>query len=299
MLNLKPELVAQLERVLASVEMLLPKALPPIDWSTCLAANWRRRSFSGCLEPVKKIDPTTLDQLLGLEEQKEILLHNTIQFVEGLPANNALLWGARGTGKSALVRALLNELHDRGLRLIQIEKEDLDSLSEVFSAVADQPYRFILLCDDLSFELGEKSFKILKSALDGSVYCAPDNVLIYVTSNRRYLLPELGSDYLGGKYVKGELQPSETQEEKGSLPDRFGLWIPFHVFNQDRYLEAVRLAIARIAGQYGIEIPWDKELEKTAIKWSHDKSKRCGRTALQFSKHYVGRYLLEKGIKAG
>ncbi len=156
----------------------------------------------------------------------------------------------------------------------------------------DEPYRFILLCDDLTFEVGELSYKMLKSALDGSVYSAPENVLIYVTSNRRYLLPEYEGDHLGGKYVKGELQQSETTEEKSSLSDRFGLWIPFHVFSQDRYLDAVRLCIERWSRQLGREIPFTKELEQAAIKWSHDKSKRCGRTAMQFSKNWVGSYLL-------
>ncbi len=292
-MNLKPEVVAQLERVLSSVEQLLPKATKPIDWSTCHAANWRRHSFSGFLEPVKVTDATTLDELLGVEEQKAIMISNTRQFLKGLPANNALLWGSRGTGKSSMVKALLNRFAPEGLRVIQVEKEDLIYLSEIFTAVEDQPYRFILLCDDLTFEVGELSYKMLKSALDGSVYSAPENVLIYVTSNRRHLLPEYETDNLGGKYVKGELQQSEAMEEKVSLSDRFGLWIPFHVFTQDRYLDAVRLCVERQARQRKVEIPWTKDLELDAIQWSHDKSKRCGRTAFQFSKNWVGRYLLK------
>jgi predicted AAA+ superfamily ATPase len=293
MMNLKPEVVAQLERVLGSVEMLLPKATKPVDWSTCHAANWRRHSFSGYLEPVKVTDDTRLDQLLGVEDQKEIMINNTRQFLTGLPANNALLWGSRGTGKSSIVKALLNEYADEGLRVIQVEKEDLIYISEIFAAVEDQPYRFIMLCDDLTFEMGELSYKMLKSALDGSVYSAPENVLIYVTSNRRYLLPEYEGDHLGGKYVKGELQQSEIQEEKSSLSDRFGLWVPFHVFSQDRYLEAVKLCIERFAQQLQREIPLTKDLERAAIKWSQDKTKRCGRTAFQFSKNWVGKYLLK------
>jgi len=293
-MNLKPEVVARLERVLSSVEMLLPKAIAPIDWAICTAANWRRHSFSGYLEPVKVTDTTTLDELLGVEKQKETMISNTRQFLQGLPANNALLWGSRGTGKSSLVKALLNHFAPEGLRVIQVEKEDLIYLSEIFSAIEDQPYRFILLCDDLTFEVGELSYKMLKSALDGSVYSAPENVLIYVTSNRRYLLPEYESDKIGGKFVNGELQQSEATEEKVSLSDRFGLWIPFHVFNQDRYVDAVRLCIEREARKRQVEIPWSRELEQEAIKWSHDKSKRCGRTAYQFSKNYVGRFLLAR-----
>ncbi|WP_020677567.1 ATP-binding protein [Geopsychrobacter electrodiphilus] len=293
MMNLKPEVIAQLERVLGSVEMLLPKMSKPVDWANCYAANWRRHSFSGYLERVKVTDTTRLDQLLGVEEQKKTMINNTRQFLKGLPANNALLWGSRGTGKSSIVKALLHEYAAEGLRVIQVEKEDLIYIAEIFAAVEDQPYRFIMLCDDLTFEMGELSYKMLKSALDGSVYSAPENVLIYVTSNRRYLLPEYEGDHLGGKYVKGELQQSEIQEEKSSLSDRFGLWVPFHVFSQERYVEAVKLCIERFAQQLGRDIPMTKEVELAAIKWSHDKTKRCGRTAFQFSKNWVGKYLLK------
>ncbi len=292
MLNLKPEVVARLERVLSSVEMLLPKAVAPIDWAHCSAANWRRHSFSGYLEPVKVTDTTTLDELLGVDEQKEIMVSNTRQFLAGLPANNALLWGSRGSGKSSLVKALLNKFAPEGLRFIQVEKEDLIYLSEIFTAVENQPYRFILLCDDLTFEVGELSYKMLKSALDGSVYSAPENVLIYVTSNRRHLLPEYESDHIGGKFVRGELQQSEAMEEKVSLSDRFGIWVAFYAFSQDRYLDAVRLSVEREARQRNVQIPWSSELERDAIQWSHDKSKRCGRTAYQFAKNWVGKYLL-------
>lgn len=294
MFNLKPDVVARLERVLSSVEMLLPRTVKPVDWSACYAANWRRHSFSGYLEPVRVTDTTSLSELLGVEKQIEVMEHNTRQFLAGLPANNALLWGSRGTGKSSIIKALLNEYAPKGLRVIQIEKEDLIYLSEIFSAVEDQPYRFILLCDDLTFEPGELSYKMLKSALDGSVYSPPENVLIYVTSNRRHLLPEYETDQRGGMFVNGELQQSEVMDEKISLSDRFGLWVAFYAFSQDRYLDAVRLAVSREARERDVDIPLTKELEQEAIKWSHDKSKRCGRTAYQFSKNYVGRYLLAR-----
>ncbi len=292
-MEIKPELATQIERVLSSVEMLLPRATKPVDWLTCYAANWRRHSFSGYLEPVKVTDTTQLEELLGVDDQKNTMVNNTKQFLQGLPANNALLWGSRGTGKSSIVKALLNKYAEQGLRVIQVEKEDLIYIAEIFSAIEDQPYRFIMLCDDLTFETGELTYKMLKSALDGSVYSAPENVLIYVTSNRRYLLPEYEGDHLGGKYVKGELQQSEIQEEKSSLSDRFGLWVPFHVFSQERYLEAVKLSIDRWCRQLDATIPWTPELELAAIKWSRDKTKRCGRTAFQFSKNWVGKYLLK------
>jgi len=294
MLTLKPEIVAQLERVLSSVEMLLPKAVKPIDWEKCPAANWRRHSFSGYLEAVKVTDTTSLDELLGVEEQKEIMINNTRQFLAGLPANNALLWGSRGSGKSSLVKAILNEFAPQGLRFIQVEKEDLIYLSEIFTAVENQPYRFILLCDDLTFEVGELSYKMLKSALDGSVYSAPENVLIYVTSNRRHLLPEYESDHLGGKFVRGELQQSEATEEKVSLSDRFGIWVAFYAFSQERYIDAVKLNVAKEAKLHKVEIPWTEQLEKDALSWSHEKSKRCGRTAYQFARNWVGCNLLDK-----
>jgi hypothetical protein len=294
MLNLKPEVVAQIERVLSSVEMLLPKAVKAIDWSTCHAANWRRHSFSGYLEPVKVTDTTTMDELLGVDKQKEIMDSNTRQFIAGFPANNALLWGSRGTGKSSLVKALLNAYAPQGLRIIQVEKEDLIYISAIFNAVENEPYRFILLCDDLTFEVGELTYKLLKSALDGSVYSAPENVLIYVTSNRRYLIPEFESDKLGNRFVNNENQPGEVLEEKQSLSDRFGLWVPFHVFSQERYLDAVRLCIERESRARKISIPWSKELEEAAMNWSHEKTKRCGRTAFQFTKNWIGRYLLAR-----
>jgi predicted AAA+ superfamily ATPase len=291
-MNLKPELETRLERVLASVEQLLPPAAPPVDWSVTVAANWRRHSFAGYLEAVPEIEATRLDDLVGIERQRKAVEDNTRQFLAGYPANNVLLWGSRGTGKSSLVRALLNTYASQGLRIVQVDKQDLPSLPDIFIRIVGQPYRFILLCDDLSFEPGDAGYKILKSVLDGSVYAAPANVLIYVTSNRRHLLPEYHNDNLGARMVDGEIHHGEAVEEKISLSDRFGLWVPFYVFKQDRYLEVVRRHIAQFSRMHGLEPVWHEELEREAIKWSHDKSKRCGRTALQFARHWVGQKLL-------
>jgi len=222
-MNLKPEVVEQLERVLSSVEQLLPKAIEPIDWKETAAANWRRHSFAGYLEAIEDIDETDLDDLVGIDRQKKVLEKNTRQFLKGYPANNVLLWGSRGTGKSSVVRALLNKYADSGLRIIQVDKNDLDYLPDIFAQIGKLPYRYIILCDDLSFEPDDPGYKILKSVLDGSVYASPKNVLIYVTSNRRHLLPEFHTDNLGAKMVHDEIHHGEAVEEKTSLSDRFGL----------------------------------------------------------------------------
>lgn len=291
-MELTPELADRLGRVLASVEQLLPPAAVPVDWNTTFAANWRRHSFAGYLEAVTAIEATCLDDLVGIERQRQVVEENTRQFLAGYPANNVLLWGSRGTGKSSLVRALLNTYASQGLRIIQVDKQDIPHLPDIFVRITGLPYRFILLCDDLSFEPGDPGYKILKSVLDGSVYAAPANVLIYVTSNRRHLLPEYHNDNLGARMVDGEIHHGEAVEEKISLSDRFGLWVSFHVFKQDRYLEVVRRHIALLCATHALEPAWDDELMREAIKWSHDKSKRCGRTALQFARHWVGQRLL-------
>ena len=296
---MNPELAARLDRVLAALEQLLPRPVEPIDWERCLAANWRRHSLAGYLEPIPVVGTTTLDELLGIDEQKRLLEENTRQFLAGYPANNALLWGTRGTGKSSLVRALLNTYAPQGLRIIQVDKNDLVHLPDIFAAIRDLPFRFVLLCDDLSFEPGELSYKMLKSALDGSVYAAPGNVLIYVTSNRRHLIPEYPTDNLGSKMVNNEIHHGEGVEEKISLSDRFGLWIAFHAFSQDHYLRVVRQCVETLCREQQIPAAWSEEVGRAAIAWSHEKSKRCGRTALQFARYWVGRQLLGPSRAAG
>ena len=293
-MNLDAELIEQLRRVLAAAEQILPAPVPPIDWSRCAAANWRRHALSGSLEPLPASDAIQLEELLGIDQQKQLVEENTRQFLRGYPVNNILLWGSRGTGKSSLIRALLNRYLDQGLRIIQVDKDDLTSLPAIFSQIKDQPYRFVVFCDDLSFEGGEKSYKVLKSALDGTVYAAPPNTLIYVTSNRRYLMPEYATDNLGGKMVNNEVHYGEGVEEKISLADRFGLWVAFHAFSQEQYLQVVRQCLEILCREQQISLDWGGEVEEAAIAWSHEKSKRCGRTALQFARHWVGRALLKR-----
>lgn len=289
---LDPELAAQLKRVLTSLEQLLPKPVEKIDWNLCHAANWRRHSLSGYLEPLQVAETVRLDDLLGIERQKKTVEENTRQFLAGYPANNVLLWGTRGTGKSSLVRALLNAYAPQGLRVIQVDKDDLVHLPDIVDEIREQPFKFIVFSDDLSFEPGESSYKMLKSALDGSVYAPPENVLIYVTSNRRHLLPEYETDNRGAMMVNNEIHHGEGVEEKISLSGRFGIWVGFHPFSQDQYLTVVRQWIEKLAAKSGLEAQWTDEAREEAINWSHVKGDRSGRIAFQFAGNWVGRQLL-------
>lgn len=294
-MTLDPELTGQLKRVLASLEMLLPKPVAKIDWERVHAANWRRHSFSGSLEPIPEIEAIHLDDLLGIESQKATVEENTRQFLAGLPANNALLWGTRGTGKSSLVRALLHRYAPQGLRVIQVDKDDLVHLPAIVDEIKGRPYRFLLFSDDLSFESGDVGYKMLKSALDGSVYAPPENALIYVTSNRRHLLPEYESDNRGAMMVNNEVHHGEAVEEKISLSGRFGLWVGFHPFSQEQYVEVTRQWAGKLCRKMGRPLEWTKEAEAEAIQWSQKKGDRSGRIAWQFANHWVGRKFLREG----
>lgn len=289
---LDPELTAQLKRVMTSLEQLLPKPIPNIDWNVTTAANWRRHSFAGYLEPLEAVERISLDNLLGIDEQKRVVEENTRQFLAGLPANNCLLWGTRGTGKSSLVRAMLNRYADEGLRVIQVDKDDLVHLPDIVDAIKAEPYRFIVFSDDVSFEVGDSSYKMLKSALDGSVYAPPENALIYVTSNRRHLLPEYETDNRGAMLVNNEIHHGESAEEKISLSGRFGLWVGFHPFSQDQYLEVVRQWAGKLCARMGTEMVWGTEERQAAILWSQQKGDASGRIAYQFATHWVGKRLL-------
>jgi len=292
--SLDPELTEQLKRVLTALEPLLPSPIQKIDWAGCHAANWRRGPFAGTMEPVPSVEAIHLDDLLGIEPQKQILEENTRQFLAGLPANNALLWGTRGTGKSSVVRALLHAYADQGLRIIQVDKDDLVSLPAIGDAVKGQPYRFIVFSDDLSFETTDASYKVLKSALDGAVYALPENVLIYVTSNRRHLVAEYASDNRGAMMVEGEVHHGEAVEEKISLSGRFGLWVGFHPFSQELYVDVVRRWGEKLAAQHGVALAWTKGAQDEAILWSQRKGDRSGRIAWQFACDWVGRSVMAR-----
>ena len=289
-----PELTLQLKRVLAALEPLLPRPAREIDWASCHAANWHRTTFSGSMEPVPSIEAIHLDDLLGIEQQKAVLEANTRQFLAGLPANNALLWGTRGTGKSSLVRALLHAYAGQGLRIVQVDKDDLVSLPAICDELKGQPYKFVVFSDDLSFESGDPSYKVLKSALDGAVYALPENVLIYVTSNRRHLVPEFESDNRGAMMVEGEVHHGEAVEEKMSLSGRFGLWVAFHPFSQDLYVDVVRRWVEKLCAGLGTKLEWTREAEGQAVLWSQKKGDRSGRIAYQFACDWVGRAVMQR-----
>nr|WP_178132451.1 MULTISPECIES: ATP-binding protein [unclassified Pseudomonas] len=287
------DFLARAESVLARLEPLLPALREPIDWQRCLAARWHRDGRSGYLQALQVSLDLRLDDLLGVDKQREQLARNTRQFVAGRPANHALLWGARGTGKSSLVRALLAELAGDGLRLIEIERDHLADLPRVVEQLHGLPQRFVLFCDDLSFDAGEGDYRVLKSVLDGSLEQAPDNVLLYATSNRRHLVSEKQSDNENWKMVDGELHPSEAVEDKIALSDRFGLWLSFYPFTQEHFLDVVRHWVEVLAGRSGLAFTWDEPLEKEAIRWALGRGNRNGRCAYQFARQWVGRQLLE------
>lgn len=291
--NRLQQFLERVEQVLDRVQPLLPDPPQVIDWSTCLAARWQRQGRHGALRPLQVRLDLHLHDLLGVDRQRELLGGNTRQFVAGLPANHALLWGARGTGKSSLVRALLAEHAEDGLRLIEIERDDLADLPRVVEQLTGLPQRFVLFCDDLSFESGEADYRVLKSVLDGSLEQAPDNVLLYATSNRRHLVPERLSDNLDARLVDGEVHPSEAVEDKVALSDRFGLWLSFYPFTQPEYLQVVQHWIGVLAARAGLAWGWDEELEKLAIRWASGRGNRNGRCAQQFARHWIGLRLLK------
>ncbi|WP_122419097.1 ATP-binding protein [Pseudomonas viridiflava] len=282
------------DAVLARLEPLLPALREPVDWTQALAARWVREGRSGYLMPLEVSLDMRLSDLIGVDLQRDQLGRNTRQFIDGLPANHALLWGSRGTGKSSLIRALLAEYAALGLRLIEIERDHLGDLPRVVEQLQKLPQRFVLFCDDLSFESGEGDYRVLKSVLDGSLEQAPDNVLLYATSNRRHLVPEKESDNANWQQVDGELHPSEAVEDKIALSDRFGLWLSFYPFTQDHYLNVVEHWITQLALKSGLSWQRDEDLDKAAVRWATGRGNRNGRCAYQFARYWVGLQLLEQ-----
>ena len=279
-------LIARAESLLARLEAVLPHPLTDPDWGASVAFRYRKRGGSGLLEPVRHVAGIRLADLQEVEPQKERLLRNTEQFVAGRPANNVLLTGARGTGKSSLIKACLNEFSARGLRLIEVDKADLVDLPDLVDRVAGRPERFIVYCDDLSFDEGEPGYKALKSILDGSISQASDNVLIYATSNRRHLLPEYMKENLSYTHTEdGEVHPGEGVEEKISLSERFGLWISFYPFTQGEYLAIV----AQWLRHFGVDEAAIVAARQDSLVWALERGSRSGRVAYQFARDHAGR----------
>ncbi len=280
-------LIARAESLLARLEAVLPQAVNPPDWNASVAFRYRKRGATGRIEPVRHVATIRLAELVEVEPQKQRLLRNTEQFVAGHGANNVLLTGARGTGKSSLIKACLNEFAPCGLRLIEVDKADLVDLPDIVELVAERAERFIIYCDDLSFDEGEPGYKALKSILDGSVSQASDNVLIYATSNRRHLLPEYMSENLSYKHTEdGEVHPGEVVEEKISLSERFGLWVSFYPFTQAEYLAIVAQWLRFFAVNEDAIVAARQE----SLVWALERGSRSGRVAYQFAKDYSGRH---------
>jgi predicted AAA+ superfamily ATPase len=280
-------LIARAEAMLGRLEAVLPHALTAPDWNASTAFRYRTRGGGGRLEPVRHVAGIRLASLVEVDVQKERLVRNTEQFVAGKGANNVLLTGARGTGKSSLVKACLNEFSPRGLRLIEVDKSDMVDLPDIVDLVAGRAERFIVFCDDLSFDEGEPGYKALKSILDGSVAESTENVLIYATSNRRHLLPEYMKDNLSYRHTDdGEVHPGEVVEEKTSLSERFGLWVSFYPFSQDEYLAIV----AEWLRGFGVGAEAIVAARQESLVWALERGSRSGRVAFQFAKDYAGRH---------
>ena len=281
------QLLDKVSQLVERIEAVLPQPLTAPDWRQAVAWRYRKRaSGHGVLEPVRHVATMALDDLQEIDDQKARMQRNMLQFVQGRPANNVLLTGARGTGKSSLIKACLNAYASQGLRLIEVDKDDLTDLPDIIAVVADRPEQFMVYCDDLSFEDGEPGYKALKSILDGSVAAASPNVLVCATSNRRHLLPEYMSENLTYKHTPdGEVHPGEGVEEKISLSERFGLWISFYPFSQDEYLSVV----AQWLSALGASAQAIEAARPAALLWALERGSRSGRVAWQFARDHMGR----------
>lgn len=281
-------LVQRAEALMARIEQVLPQPLAEPDWTASVAFRYRKRhSGRGGLEPVRHVAQLALTDLQEIDGQKEKIQRNTEQFVKGLPANNVLLTGARGTGKSSLIKACLSAYSAQGLRLIEVDKDDLTDLPDIIELVSERPEKFMVFCDDLSFEDGEPGYKALKSILDGSIAAATPNVLIYATSNRRHLLPEYMKENLTYTHTEdGEVHPGEGVEEKISLSERFGLWVSFYPFTQDEYLTIA----AQWLSSFGVAPSEIEAAKPEALVWALERGSRSGRVAYQFARDYAGKH---------
>ena len=281
-------LLVRAESLLARVEALFPPLEPDPDWKKVTAARWRKRGGRGFLHAVAHPHAIALSDLVSIDAQKQAIDRNTRQFVAGLPANNVLLTGSRGTGKSSLVKAMLARYAPKGLRLVEVDKADLTDLPDIAERLVAQPFRYIVFCDDLTFDAGEAGYKALKVMLDGSITGTASNVLIYATSNRRHLLPEYFAENLETKHIGEEVHPGESVEEKISLSERFGLWISFYPFAQDDYLAAVERWLAH----FGVAAPATpreaEERTREALQFALQRGSRSGRVAWQFARHWAG-----------
>ena len=274
------------ERVLNRLELVFAPTPPEPDWRAAVAFRWRKRGNHAVLQPVRTLSPIRLTDLQGIDEQKRRIERNTRQFVAGKPANNVLLTGARGTGKSSLVKACLNKYAAKGLRLVEVDKADLVDLPDLMDLLASRPERFVVFSDDLSFDEGEAGYKALKSVLDGSISAHADNVLIYATSNRRHLLPEYMHENLTYQHTEsGEVHPGEVVEEKISLSERFGLWVSFYPFDQEHYLRIVEHWLQA----FGVAPEQAQAAQAEALVWALERGSRSGRVAQQFARDFAGR----------
>jgi predicted AAA+ superfamily ATPase len=284
-------LIQKAESLITRLEAVLPPVAADIDWNA-LAWRWQVKQGRGYLKAVDHPHHIVLDAICNVDEQKSEIVRNTAQFVKGFPANNVLLTGARGTGKSTLVKALLSEFSKDGLRLVEVEKEDLVDLPEIVEILRNRPESFIVFCDDLSFEATEPGYKSLKVVLDGSISSTSDNVVVYATSNRRHLMPEFMAENLQTQYVGEEIRPGDTTEEKVSLSERFGLWLSFYAFDQDEYLKVAQYWLMH----FGIS-EMTAEIRQAALLFSLTRGARSGRVAYQFARDYVGRIALKDASK--
>ena len=282
------EFFTRAEKILRALELLLPRKRDQ-ELKSALAWKWRKGKHFSELEAISDLNKIDLDDLLHIDRQKNTLVQNTKQFLEDLPANNALLWGPRGTGKSSLVRALLNGYVNRGLRLIEVDRHDLIDLPEIIERIKSEKFKFIIYCDDLSFNEDDETYRALKTVLDGSVRATPKNVLIYATSNRRHLLPENQQDNQKSQVINGELHLDEAIEEKISLSERFGLWLSFHPLDQNRYLDIVNHWLTA----FGANENEIQDAKKEALQWALSRGSRSGRSANQFARDWLGRSKLK------